>query len=153
MFLLTDMGINFGIGFLRTSAEGPFDHSSLLPGAANRPHWFKLFSPCLPWTTKLDTELVFRNGVSDRVLPVTARLPILEVFFHFLSMTSQTFTHSPHANLKPSRTHTSLRAHACSHTKLAFDKISSLFTWGPSPGVLLATWGTQQSRWDTTARL
>ena len=49
-----------------------------------------------------------------------------------------------------SRSHTTLhicsRAPVCSRAKLALDKIF-LFTWGLSPGVPMATPGTQWSQW------
>ena len=90
----------------------------------------------------------FRNGVSDRALPVTARLHFGSLF-HFCQW-PQTLTHSPHAKLN-SHAHTLPCTFALARpSALALNwpltKIF-LFTWGLSPGVPMATPGTQWSQW------
>ena len=131
MFLLTDMGINFGIGFLRI--HHPKALSTLLHCCRARRIGLHC-SNCFLHVCRGPRSWIrsiFRNGVSDRALPVTARLHF-GILFHFLSMASKPSL-TPCTRTPNSHAHTLPCTHVCSHTPLAFDKISSLFTWGPFP--------------------
>ena len=89
MFLLTDMGINFGIGF--RWIHHPKALSTLLHCCRARRIGLNGCNWCLDgcnWCLRGPRSWIrniFRNGVSDRAPPVTARLHF-GIMFHFLSM-------------------------------------------------------------------
>ena len=89
---------------------------------------------------KLDTEdlLIWPGPAGKGALAfsgpaATARLKFVPLFVNGLKL-SLTF-----CTQTSTFTHTHFPVHACSHTKLAFDKISSLFIWGLFPGVPMVT--------------